>query len=175
MTIPSWHEEPSSKVHERKTFDCGDAALNDFLRRYARRSHERGGSKTFAAIKDGDAKTILGFYSLAPASLTYDRTPVQIKQGRARHEIPVFRLARLAVDGSVQGQGLGGQLLLAAGRRCLLVASEVGGVALLIDAKNELVAKWYAGFGAVELLDDPFSLLLPFKTIHTALAAAGKL
>ena len=141
MTIPSWHEEPISKVHDRKVFDCGDASLNEFLRSHARKSHERGGAKTFVAIKDSDAKTILGFYGLAPASLTYDRTPVKIKQGLARHEIPVFRLARLAVDCSVQGQGLGGQLLLAAGRRCLLVASEVGGVALLIDAKNELVAK----------------------------------
>ena len=175
MTIPPWHEEPISKVHDRKTFDCGDASLNEYFRRHARRSHERGGAKTFSAVKDSDAKTVLGFYSLAPASLTYDRTPAQVKRGLAGHEISVFRLARLAVDCSVQGKGLGGQLLLAAGRRCLLVASQVGGVALLIDAKNERVAKWYAGFGAVELLDNTLSLLLPFKTIHAALAAAGKI
>jgi hypothetical protein len=45
----------------------------------------------------------------------------------------------------------------------------------LIDAKNEQVATWYAGFCAVPLLDAPLSLLLPFKTIHAALTAAGKL
>jgi GNAT superfamily N-acetyltransferase len=84
-------------------------------------------------------------------------------------------LGRLAVDKPLQGQGLGGQLLLAAGRRCLYVSAEAGGVALLIDAKNERVAKWYANYGAVPLLDAPLSLLLPFKTIHSALAAAGKL
>lgn len=93
----------------------------------------------------------------------------------ARHDVPVFRLARLAVDRSVQGCGPGGQLLLSAGRRCLLVASQVGGVALLIDAKNERIAQWYAGYGAVPLLDQPLSLLLPFKSIHAALTAAGKL
>ncbi len=93
----------------------------------------------------------------------------------ARHEIPVFRLARLTVAQSVQGHGLGGQLLLAAGRRYLFVATQAGGVALLIDAKNEQVAQWYASYGAIPLLDTPLSLLLPFKTIHTALAAAGKL
>lgn len=64
---------------------------------------------------------------------------------------------------------------MAAGRRCLRVASEVGGVALLIDAKNERVAQWYAGYGALPLLDTPLSLLLPLKTIQNALAAAGKL
>ena len=50
-----------------------------------------------------------------------------------------------------------------------------GGVALLIDAKNEGVAGWYASYGSVPLGDAPLSLLLPFKTIHAALAAAGKL
>ena len=65
-------------------------------------------------------------------------------------------------------------MLLAAGRRCLRVSAEAGGVALLIDAKNAGVAAWYAGFGAVPLVDAPLSLLLPFGTIHAALAAAGK-
>ena len=175
MTIPPWHEEPISRACDREAFDCGNAALNEFLRRHARKSHERGGAKTFLAINDGGGKTILGFYSVAPASVAYGRTPLLIKRGLARHEVPVFRLARLAVDRSVQGRGFGGQLLLAAGRRCLLVASEVGGVALLIDAKNERIAQWYAGYGALQLLDQPLSLLLPFKSIHVALISADKL
>ncbi len=49
--------------------------------------------------------------------------------------MPVFRLGRLAVDKSMQGQGLGAQLLLSAGKRCIQAALQVGGVALLIDAK----------------------------------------
>ena len=84
------------------------------------------------------------------------------------------RLARLAVDRKMQGQGLGGQFLLAAGRRCLLASAEVGGVALLIDAKNQKVAAWYAGYGAVPLADAPLTLLLPLTTIAAALKAAGK-
>ena len=175
MTFPAWHEEPIAKHHDRSVFDCGDTALNDFLRRHARKSHEYGGAKTFLAIDDADGKTVLGFYSVSPASVAYKRTPELVKRGLARHEVPVFRLARLAVDRPVQGHGLGGQLLLAAGRRCLQVAAQVGGVALLIDAKNERVAQWYAGYGAIPLEDAPLSLLLPFKTIYAALAAAGKL
>jgi hypothetical protein len=79
------------------------------------------------------------------------------------------------VDLSARGRGLGGQLLLAAGRRCLLAAFRAGGVALLIDAENEDIAKWYAGFGAVPLTDAPLSMLLSFKTIHAALVQAGKI
>ena len=174
MMLPVWHEEPISKSHDRSMFDCGDVALNQFLRLHARQSHEKGGAKTYLAIAD-EAETILGYYTLSPASVAYERTPEVITRGLARHEVPVFRLGRLAVDVSTQGRGLGGQLLLAAGRRCLLVAMQAGGIALLIDAKNQRVASWYESYGAVPLLDTPLSLLLSFKTIHTALTAAGKL
>jgi hypothetical protein len=81
----------------------------------------------------------------------------------------------LAVDRKLHGQGFGGQLLLAAGRRCLLAATEVGGVAMLIDAKNAGVASWYARYGALQLMDAPLTLMLPLATIEAALRATGKL
>ncbi len=172
--LTAWREEPIAKRHDREAFDCGEAALNEFLHRYARKSHELGGAKTFLAIDDADAKTVLGFYSLCPASVEYARTPEIVRRGLARHDVPGFRLARLAVDRKFQGQGLGGQLLLAAGRRCLLASAEVGGVVLVIDAKNERAAGWYASYGAVPLLDAPLSMVLPLATIKAALMAAGR-
>ena len=172
--MTTWHEKSISRNHNRESFDCGEEVLNEFLRRYARKNHELGSAKTFLAIDDNDNKTILGFYSLSPASLTYARTPEVIRRGLARYDVPAFRLARLAVDRRVQGQGLGGQLLLAAGRRCLYAAAEVGGVALLIDAKNNRVAEWYADHGAVPLADAPLTLMLPLATIEAALRAAEK-
>lgn len=175
MTIPRWHEEPVSKQHNREAFDCGDAALNGFLRRHARQNHVQGGAKTFLAVRDDDTSVVLGFYSLSPASVEFSRTPAVVTRGLARYDVPVFRLGRLAVDQSMQGEGLGGQLLLSAGRRCLRASQEVGGVALLIDAKNARAAHWYAGYGALQLLDAPLSLLLPLATIRMALETAGKL
>jgi GNAT superfamily N-acetyltransferase len=176
--VTAWYEEPINKKHDREAFDCGDEALNEFLRRYARKSHERGGAKTFLAIDgsddDADNKTVLGFYSLSPASVDYARTPEILRLGLARHDVPGFRLARLAVNRRFQGQGIGGQLLLAAGRRCLLAAEEVGGVVLVIDAKNERVAGWYASYGAVPLLHAPLTLLLPLATLEAAFKKVGK-
>ena len=118
MNALAWHEEAIAKRHDRAHFDCGNEDLNTFLRRHARKAHERGGAKTFVALDDGGAQgsvshpRILGVYSLSPASLNYERTPEVVKRGLARHEVPVFRLARLAVDCSVQGRGIGGQILL---------------------------------------------------------------
>ncbi|RTL56518.1 MAG: GNAT family N-acetyltransferase [Rhodocyclaceae bacterium] len=175
MSLPDWREAPISQAHDRQAFDCGEVELNEFLRHHARQSHEKGGAKTFIATPVNDGKRVLGFYSLSPASIDYARTPTLVKKGLARYDVPVFRLARLAVDQTLHGLGLGGQLLLAAGRRCLLAAVEVGGVALLIDAKNERAAAWYESYGALPLLDTPRSLVLPLITIEAALKAARRL
>jgi len=171
--IPAWHEEPITRKHNRAAFDCGEPALNEFLLRYARQSHDNGAAKTFLAIDD-ERQIILGFYSLAPASLAYERTPDVVRRGHGRHEMAGFRLARIAVHRDHHGRGLGGQLLLAAGRRCLAVAAEVGGSILIIDAKTERAAAWYASYGAVPLLDTSRTLVLPLATLGAALQEAEK-
>lgn len=174
MTLPTWHEEPIAKKHDRQGFNCGQPDLTTFLQNYARQSHERGAAKTFLAIDDSDGKTVYGYYSLSPASVEYARTPEIAQRGLGQHDIGVYRLGRLAVRRDLQGQGLGGQLLLAAGRRCLRVAEEVGGTAMLIDAKNDQVAAWYASYGALPLLDAPLTLVLPLNLVAAAIKAAGK-
>jgi GNAT superfamily N-acetyltransferase len=172
--LHDWHEEPIGRHHDRKTFDCGSAALNEYLVRYARQNHESGGAKTFVAASPVAPSRVLGYYSISPGSIEFTRVPARLSRGLGRYEVPIFRLGRLAVDHSVQGRGLGGGLLLAAGERALAVAREVGGVALAVDAKDELAAKWYAHFGALPLSDDPLKLILPLATIADALAMARK-
>jgi GNAT superfamily N-acetyltransferase len=174
VTVPPWHEEAIIRTHDRGAFDCGDAELNVFLTRFARQSHDQGGAKTFLAIDD-NSHAILGFYSLAPGSLAWHRTPENVRCGLARHEVPGFRLARIAIDRACQGQGFGGQLLLAAGRRCLMAAAVVGGSILVIDAKNDRAAAWYVSYGAIPLLDAERTLLLPLATIEGLLKEVGKL
>lgn len=79
----AWHEEPIARHHDRTAFNCGDDALNHFLRRHARQSHEKGGAKTYLAVSDSDNKKVLGYYSLSPASIAYERAPAIIKRGVA--------------------------------------------------------------------------------------------
>jgi GNAT superfamily N-acetyltransferase len=175
MSIPAWHEEPISKKHDRKLFDCGDSAMNEFLHKYARQSHEAGGAKTFVAVDNVDGKTVLGFYSLAPGALAYADTPEQMRKGLAHHDVPGFRLARIATDHRWQGGGLGGQLLAMAARRCLRAADVVGGILLMIDAKNDRAAAWYASYGAMALADKPLTLVMALATFEAELKAKGLL
>jgi GNAT superfamily N-acetyltransferase len=175
MMLPGWHEEPIARAHDRKRFDCGDAELNEFLQKHARQSHESGGAKTFCAIDDAHPGRVLGYYSLAPSSIAHDRLPTSVTKGLPCHDVGGFLLARLATHRDVQGRGLGGQLLLAAGKRCLRVAAEAGGVLVLIHAKSDRAAAWFESYGAVRLADAPLKLVLPLKTVQAVLEEVGKL
>ena len=169
-----WREEPIARRHDRKGFDCGSQELNTYLERYARQNHESGGAKTFVAVLPAEPAHILGYYSISPGSIEFARVPSGLTRKLGRYEVPVFRLARLAVSHSLQGRGLGGELLLAAGTRSLAVAAEIGGVGLAIDAKDARAARWYERFGAMRLLDDPLKLILPLTLIAEAITAAQK-
>ena len=173
MTTLAWIAAAIDKSHDRKGFDCGEAALNDYLVKFARQNHDSGGAKTFVACDPDAPKRILGFYSLSPCSIDHARVPPGVTRGLGRYEVPAFRLGRLAVDLSCQGTGLGGQLLIAAGQRCLAAAELVGGVALVIDAKSDRAAKWYASFGAVPLADTILTLVLPLATITASVPKAA--
>jgi GNAT superfamily N-acetyltransferase len=173
MTAIVWEEAPIGKPHDRAAFDCGDRDLNLYLKRYARQNHQSGGAKCFVAAPVAAPTRVLGFYTLSPASIDYARTPALAKKGLARCDVPVFRLGGLAVDQTVQGLGLGGALLLRAADRCIRVAQDVGGVALLIDAKSERAARWYESYGALPMLDAPLSLVLPLATAADALRRGG--
>jgi GNAT superfamily N-acetyltransferase len=169
-----WREEPIGKHHDRKAFDCGSAELNEYLSRYARQNHDSGGAKTFVAVAKDHPARVLGFYSISPGAIEFSKVPANLRKKLGRYELPVFRLGRLAIDRSMQGKGLGGDLLLAAGARALAVAEEVGGVAFAIDAKDQKAAQWYVRFGALPLLDGPLKLVLPLSTIAEAIKAVTK-
>jgi len=173
MTLPIWHEEPISKSHDRKAFDCGDAQMNDFLRRFARQSHEQNAAKTFCAIDSGVPGKILGFYTITPSAVAHEEVPATMTKGLAQHEVAGFKLARIATDASVAGLVLGGQLLAAAALRCLRISTEAGGVLLIIDAKNDRSANWYAVYGAQPLQGKPLTLVMPLATFAVDLKADG--
>ena len=175
MTLPDWREEPISKAHDRKAFDCGDGAMNDFLQRYARQSHEQNASKTFCAIDNAVPSRVLGFYTITPSAVAYGGVPSAMAKGLAQHEISGFKLARIATEVSVAGQGLGGLLLAAAALRCLRIASQSGGVLLIIDAKSERAAAWYGSYGAEPLQGAPLTLVMPLATFAADLQSRGLL
>jgi GNAT superfamily N-acetyltransferase len=173
--LPPWHEEPIARTHDRESFDCGDARMNEFLRQHARRAHEQDASKTFCAVPDAEPGRILGFYTITPSAAAHADVPAALTKGLARHEVPGFKLARIATDRSVAGRGLGGQMLAAAALRCLRIAAQAGGRLLIIDAKNDRAAAWYAKYGAEPLRDKPLTLAIPLATFASEFKAKGQL
>ena len=169
MTLPDWREEAISKAHDRQSFDCGNHAMNDFLRRYARQSHEQNASKTFCAIDATAPNRVSGFYTITPSAMAREAVSASMTKGLTQHEVAGFKLARIATDVAVAGQGLGGQLLVAAALRCLRIAGEANGVLLIIEAKGERAAQWYARYGAEPLQDR--QLVLPLATFAADLKA----
>lgn len=168
-----WRVEPITRQHDRASFDCGEKELNDYLQRHARQNHDAGGAKTFVAVPPEEPQRIDGYYSISPASVDFERVPQGVLPRIGRYPVPVYRLARLAVDRKMQGQGLGEDLLFDAGARALAVADSVGGVALLIDAKSDRAAAWYRRLGAVALVDNDRELLLSLETVRAVIDAAA--
>lgn len=175
MTLLQWHEEAISKSHNRKVFDCGDADMTDFLQRYARQAHEQNASKTFCAIDKTAPNRILGFYTITPSAVAHNDVPASLAKRLAQHEVSGFKLARLAVDVTVAGQGLGGQMLAAAALRCLRLASEGGGILLIIDAKSKRAVNWYGSYGAEPLHGKPLTLVMALASFASGLKARGLL
>jgi hypothetical protein len=175
VTLPRWHEEPIQKSHRRQEFDCGDEEMNLFLRRYARQSHELHATKTICAIDDEDPGRVLGFYTVIPASIGTKDIPPTLTKGLGHHDVGGYKLARIATDIGVAGQGLGGQLLSAAALRCLRASHEIGGHLLFIDAKNDRAARWYAAYGAVPLANHPLTLVIKLEDFASGLQTKGLL
>jgi GNAT superfamily N-acetyltransferase len=160
-----WQKKAIIRALSKKPFDCGEGALNKFFRQYAYTHHNRGASATFVAVDPKDPKCVLGYYTICPSELKRDDATDELKAIFPRYPISGFRLARLAVDKTIHGQGLGGQLLLDAGEYAIQAAGLVGGSILIIDAKNAALATWYERFTAKPLPDHPLTLVIRLETL----------
>ena len=152
--------QPLTGRHDRNAFESASEPLDAWLPHTARQHQRRGISKTFVAVSDEEPTRILGFYALTACEILTDELPEDLAKKLPR-KTPVIRLGRLAVNRSVQGQGLGEHLLMDAIERARLVLEHIGVHALVVDAKDERAAAFYAKYGFRPLPNDPLRLVLP--------------
>lgn len=150
--------EPLAAHHQRRQFSCGEPPLDDYLARYARQHAGTRISRTYVAAV---GERVIGYYSLAMAAIRRDQLPPRYAARLPQFPLPMARLARLAVDRQHQGQGLGELLLADALQRCARLASEIGMLGVIVDAKHERARAWYARFEFESLPDAPLTLWLP--------------
>jgi GNAT superfamily N-acetyltransferase len=157
---------PLDKTHDLSAFDCGTPALNDYLRKHALQNHQARSARTYVTIRDN---RVVGYYTLAAGSVRREETPPRVAKGLANHPVPVILLARLAVDQTERGKGLGGALLKDALLRILQAADLVGCRAVLVHAKDEQAQSFYRKYGFESSPIDEFHLYLLLKDIKANL------
>lgn len=150
-----------------EAFDCGQAALNQFLQRYALVNQKAGGALTYVCCRDD---VVVGFYSLAVGSVDPQAAPARVTKGLARHPVPVMILARLAVDRGHQGRGLGRALLKDALLRTAQAADIAGIRCLLAHAKDDAARSWYQSWDFESSPSDPHHLILMLKDLRKLLS-----
>ena len=158
--------EPLGKRHDRTSFSCGLPELDRYLARQAGQDVQRRIARVFVCTAD-ETDAVLGFYTLSALSIDLASLPERLSRKLPRHPVPCALIGRLAVDRSAQGRGLGRMLLADAVTRTVTAGESVAMHALIVDAANDDVKRFYEGFGFVPLTDDPMRLFLPLG--HAAL------
>ena len=172
--MPRFSEpEPLGPDHVLEGFDCGRASLNVWLVRYARQAAAVGSARTYV-ILDAQQARVVGYYALTAAGLERDSAPVRIVKGMPQYPIPVVLLARLAVDLSVAGRGLGAWLLRDAMMRTLAAAETIGVRAMLVHAIDQHAAGFYLRHGLEASPTEPRHLMILIKDIAASLNAVSQ-
>jgi GNAT superfamily N-acetyltransferase len=161
--------EELGKNHDRKSFDCGELALNAFLQTLARQQQEKGISRTFVLVDNERPETILGYFSLVACEVVSENLPTELAK-KYPLRAPGAKLARLAVDRRRQRHGYGQIMLVEAMKKTLTVAENIGIIGFFVDAKNHEARNYYQRFGFLSFPVRPLEMFLPLATMRQALS-----
>ena len=153
--------------HDLDAFNSGKEPLDRFLQRHALVNQKAGSAQTYVVCR-GEQR-VAGYYSLAVGAVEHADAPGRVSKGLARHPIPVMLLARLAIDRSEQGKGLGKALLKDALLRTAQAAEIAGIRALLVHAKDDEARAWYEALDFEPSPTDPYHLFLLMKDLRALL------
>ncbi len=145
----TWSFVDFDPQYDRTKFDCGEVALNDYLKKQMSQDVARKASVPQLAVNT--QKNVLGYYTLSSGAVEFVNFPIRLKKQIAPYPVPIARIGRLAVDNNIKGQGLGKELLFHAIDRTEQIAKRMGIRAIVVDAKNAQAENFYKKFGFEEL------------------------
>jgi GNAT superfamily N-acetyltransferase len=143
--------------HDRKTFDCGNPSVNDWLARIALQQQRKNYARTRVAVEPDAPAKILGYSTLLVHEIDNQHFPADRSLPR---RLPCVLVGRLAVDRGVQGRNIGHALLMDAVERTRTTIAEAAGVGLLAEALDENASRFYRSYGFEPFRDDPRRLVL---------------
>lgn len=148
-------------------FDCGEASLNDWLKRRAARNQASGDSRCFVAA-DLESRQVDAYYALSSSAITPDRATGRLRRNMP-DPIPVVVLARLAIDTRCQGQRLVRALFQDAARRVLHAGEAIGIRGLIVHALSEPARDFYLRLGLEPSPLEPLTLMTTVADLRAAL------
>lgn len=154
--------------HDLNPFDSGNDDLNTWLIQHAR--HATGQGTRTSVLVDEKTGVVVGYFAIAPHMVERDDIPSRIGRSAPRR-IPAILLAKLALDRSAQGRGLGSDLLVRALGSIIDVARVPGGKVVVVDAIDERAARFYEHHDFDIIGEDSSRLVKKLRTIAKALGA----
>lgn len=156
---------PLTAEHELSQFDCGQPALDDWLRHRALKNESRF-SRTYVVCA---GRCVVGYYCISAGAIERAAAPGKVRRN-APDAVPVSVIGRLAVDRTHAGKGLGAELLADALRRIAQASRSIGIAAVLVHAKDDAAKRFYLRCAEfIEFPEDSRTLFLPIETVETAL------
>lgn len=157
MSVHVSAPQPLAAHHIVDKFACGEASLDEWLKRRALANQLSGASRSFV-VTDSDHR-VYGCYAMAAGAVSHQAATSSVRRNMP-DPVPVMVLARLAVDHRAQGISLGAALLKDAVGRALSVSQNAGVRALLVHALNERAKQFYEHYGFQASPQHPMTLLL---------------
>jgi ribosomal protein S18 acetylase RimI-like enzyme len=156
--------------HDVSIFDSGNEVLDGWLRRHAIAAQRMDSARTFVATRNG---RVIGYFGLTMGSMLRAEAPVKLVRGMPAYPVGMVLLARLAVDQSQQGRGVGAMLLAEALRKAIAAGEAAAARLIVVDAVDEDAAAFYQRYGFVRTPENPLRLYRRMKDVRASLDSSA--
>ncbi|CDH06976.1 conserved hypothetical protein [Xenorhabdus bovienii str. oregonense] len=155
-------ERLNKNKHDRNNFDCGEPALNNYLKAVSGQHDKKDLSRTFVLTSSQNESQIKGYYSLALCTVELDEIPEKISK-KYPSSLYCALIGRLAINKLFQRQGLGEILLIDAIRKSIESSESIPTPMIIVDAKHDIAKKFYINMGFQEFPKMKFRLFMPMN------------
>ena len=156
--------------HDVSNFDSGNDVLDAWLRRHAFAAQRMDSARTFVIIR---ADRVVGYFSLTMGSVLRAERPPKLVRCMPGYPVGIVLLARLAVDRSQQGRGIGAMLLAEALRKAFAAGEVAAARLIVVDAVDEDAAAFYRRYGFVQAPENPLRFYRRMKDVRASLDSSA--
>ncbi|MDT5235057.1 MAG: hypothetical protein QOF47_1044 [Mycobacterium sp.] len=152
--------------HDVSTFNSGNEDLDTWLQRHALAAQRMDSARTFVATRSG---RVIGYFSLTMGSVLRADAPAKLVRGMPAYPVGMVLLARLAVNQSQHGKGVGAMLLAEALRKAVAAGEVAAARLIVVDAVDDSAAAFYQRYGFIGTPENPLRYYRRMKDVRASL------